>query len=137
MPKSSNRTQKGQFFHWLRNNPGEYTIPELIEKFSMTQVWTKTILRELNLNYPHRVYEKNNKWVIGWQPKGPHGGARFHPPGRKYGRPPKPTHLKRIRCGDITLPKWLYDWLKEQPGPAGRVIERLLIKEYGLKEPKI
>lgn len=70
------------------------------------------------------------------KPKGPHGGARFHPPGRKYGRPPKPAHLKRIHCGDITLPKWLYDWLKEQPGPAGRIIERLLIKEYGLQSPE-
>lgn len=31
------------------------------------------------------------------QPKGPHGGARFHPPGRKYGRPPKVVKVKHLR----------------------------------------
>lgn len=30
------------------------------------------------------------------KPKGSHGGARFHPPGRKYGRPPKEVKAKHI-----------------------------------------
>lgn len=68
--------------------------------------------------------------------KAQHGGARSHPPGRKYGRPPKPGYLKRVRCGDITLPKWLYDWLKVQDKPAGTIIESVLIEKFKLKEPE-
>lgn len=29
--------------------------------------------------------------------KASHGGARFHPPGRKYGRPPKAVKVKHLR----------------------------------------
>lgn len=34
----------------------------------------------------------------GWrEQKSQHGGARFHPPGRKYGRPPKEVKVKHLR----------------------------------------
>ncbi len=47
----------------------------------------------------------------------------------------KPAHLKRAQCTGIRLPQWLLDWLMEQPGSAGRIIERALIERYGLKPP--
>lgn len=64
MPKSFGKTQKGKLFHWTRNNPGEYTVSELAKKFNITKSWTNGILRELTLNYPHRIYKEGEKWVI-------------------------------------------------------------------------
>lgn len=65
-------------------------------------------------------------------PKPNRGGLR-NPPG---GRPPKPSHLKRERCGDYLLPRWLKDWIAQQPEPGGHVIEKVLIEKFDLKEPK-
>lgn len=62
--------------------------------------------------------------------KSKRGGLR-NPAG---GRPPKSKELKRVRCGDITLPQWLHDWLMSQDEPAGHIVEKALIEKFGLKE---
>jgi hypothetical protein len=60
------------------------------------------------------------------------GGLR-NPPG---GRPALPPELRRVRCGFMSIPQWLADWLKEQPEAAGRIVEAALTNEYKLKPPK-
>lgn len=67
------------------------------------------------------------------QTKSNRGGLR-NPAG---GRPAAPAHLRRVRCGDITLPPWLKAWLKENKDgrPMGELIEAALVGWYGIKPP--
>jgi len=64
----------------------------------------------------------------------PKGGPRTPAGGRPAGST-KPETLKRVPCHGISLPNWLIDWLRDQPRPAGRIIEEMLIEKYGLKVP--
>jgi len=64
--------------------------------------------------------------------KSKRGGLR-NPSG---GRPALPPELKRRRCGFMTLPTWLIDWLAEQYEPAGHIIEAALMERYNLEPPK-
>lgn len=66
-----------------------------------------------------------------WDEKPKRGGLR-NPLG---GRPRKPAELKRRRCGDITLPKWLHSWLMAQDTPAGHIVEQALIEKFNLQPP--
>lgn len=52
----------------------------------------------------------------------------------KRGRKPTPAPLKREQC-NFRLPRWLIDWLDEQPDGNGEVIEAALIKAHKLKPP--
>lgn len=63
--------------------------------------------------------------------KSQHGGPR---PGA--GRPPLSDHKKRVRCGHITLQRWVLDWLAGMKRPAGHIIEEALIEKYNLEEPE-
>ena len=49
------------------------------------------------------------------------------------GRPPVPAHLKRNRMTGVRIQQWLLERLMQQPGSKGQLIERLLIKEFGIK----
>ena len=65
----------------------------------------------------------------------PRGGKRLgagRPQGSKS-TVTKPDHLKS-RMVSVRLPKWLADWLKDQPESSGRIIKRALIETYKLKE---
>ena len=53
------------------------------------------------------------------------------------GRPTLPKEIKRVRCGDLTLPKWLHTWLHTQDDPAGHIIEQAVIEKFKLKPPRI
>lgn len=59
-------------------------------------------------------------------------GGLQDPPG---GRPPLPPELKRVRCGDITIPTWLHNWLMSQSEPAGHIVEAALIEKYNPTPP--
>lgn len=63
----------------------------------------------------------------------PRRGGLRNPPG---GRPKKPKHLQVVRCGFMTLPPWIVQWLKAQPGKPGHIVEQALINQYGLTPPK-
>lgn len=68
------------------------------------------------------------------QQKSNRGGLR-NPAG---GRPAAPAHLRRVRCGDITLSPWARDWLKanrSRERPMGELIEAALTGYYGIKPP--
>lgn len=67
--------------------------------------------------------------------KNQHGGPRTPGPGKTLGRNKLLAHLRRVRCGDITLPKWLHTQLMTQSEPAGRIIERWAI-ENGYNPPQ-
>ena len=49
------------------------------------------------------------------------------------GRPPVPAHLKRNRMTGGQIQQWLLERLMQQPGSKGQLIERLLIKEFGIE----
>ena len=57
-----------------------------------------------------------------------HGGLREP----KGGRPPLSNKKKRVRCGWMTLPQWLKDWLLNQEKPAGHIIEETLIEKFNI-----
>jgi hypothetical protein len=52
------------------------------------------------------------------------------------GRPQKSDRLRRVRCGDMTIPQWLHDWLMEQPEPAGHIVDKVLIEKFNLEPPR-
>jgi hypothetical protein len=52
------------------------------------------------------------------------------PKGSSY--PPE----KRRKPFGVRLPLWLIEWIRSQPEPSGRMIERAVILTYGLKRPK-
>jgi hypothetical protein len=54
------------------------------------------------------------------------------------GRPKGTTYPdeKRRKPFGVRLPLWLIEWVRNQAEPSGRIIERALIKTYGLKRPK-
>ena len=45
--------------------------------------------------------------------------------------------MKRSPAGWLTLPQWLNEWLRAQPEPAGRLVERLIIEAAGLQPPVV
>lgn len=61
-------------------------------------------------------------------------GGKRRGAGRPKGTtiPPK----KRRKPFGVRLPLWLIEWVQSQAEPSGRMVERALIKTYGLKRPK-
>ena len=53
----------------------------------------------------------------------------------KAGRPPMSPALKKTAIS-LKLPKWLIDWLDQQPASRPVTIEDALKKVHGLKSPK-
>ena len=43
----------------------------------------------------------------------------------------KPRHLVKIAVG-YKLPRWLVDWLRDQPVPAAQIIEQAIKKTYNI-----
>jgi hypothetical protein len=50
------------------------------------------------------------------------------------GRPAGPPDLVKVPVG-YRLPRWLVDWMREQPQTQAELIEHALIKTYKLKPP--
>lgn len=53
---------------------------------------------------------------------------------KRAGKPPVPAHLKRNHMTGVRLQQWLLERLMQHSGSKGQLIERLLIKEFGLKD---
>lgn len=63
-----------------------------------------------------------------------HGGKRAG-----AGRPKGSSHLDPLMrrvVVSVRLPQWIADWLKDQPVPAGRIIE-IALEDWGLKLTKL
>ena len=58
------------------------------------------------------------------------GGAR-----KGAGRKPAPPELKKIPVG-VKLPRWLVEWMREQPESQAVLIEEALKKRHKLKPPE-
>jgi hypothetical protein len=57
-------------------------------------------------------------------------------PSRRRGRPPVPSHLKRVNLkGACSVPLWLSEWLKKEGDTCSR-IESALIEKYNLVPPE-
>lgn len=55
---------------------------------------------------------------------------------RRRGRPPVPSHLKRVYLGGACrVPQWIAEWLKKE-GDACNRIEAALIEKYKLVPPE-
>jgi hypothetical protein len=55
---------------------------------------------------------------------------------RRRGRPPVPSHLKRVHLGGACrVPQWIAEWLKKE-GDACNRIEAALIEKYKLVPPE-
>jgi hypothetical protein len=54
----------------------------------------------------------------------------------KGGRPASPPHLQRINV-PLRLPRWLVEWIDEQPGARSDVIEAALLRAHKLKPPSV
>ena len=50
------------------------------------------------------------------------------------GRPPAPAELKKESI-HIKLPRWLLDWMSEQPQSRAVLIEDALKKVHGIEPP--
>jgi hypothetical protein len=51
------------------------------------------------------------------------------------GRPPLPAHLKKVPVS-YHLPRWLVEWLREQPGVQAKIIEDALVDQHRIKRPE-
>ena len=51
------------------------------------------------------------------------------------GRKPAPLELKKIPVG-VKLPRWLVEWMREQPESQAVLIEEALKKRHKLKSPE-
>ena len=51
------------------------------------------------------------------------------------GRKPSPPELKKIPVG-LKLPRWLVEWMREQPESQAVLIEEALKKRHKLKPPE-
>jgi len=58
------------------------------------------------------------------------GGTRKAGPGKKIGRTPVPSYLKKVRVGDARITQYKKDALKTLPVSLGTAIEAALDKEY-------
>ena len=56
-------------------------------------------------------------------------------PKSKGGRPPAPPQLQRVNV-PLRLPRWLVEWIDQQPGTRADVIESGMLKAYRLRAPK-
>ena len=54
---------------------------------------------------------------------------------RGAGRKPAPPELKKIPVG-VKLPRWLVEWMREQPESQAVLIEEALKKRHKLKPPE-
>jgi len=55
---------------------------------------------------------------------------------RRKGRPPVPSHLKRVTLkGACSVPQWIADWLNKEGDSCSR-IESALIEKYNLVPPE-
>ncbi|SFO08919.1 hypothetical protein [Xenorhabdus japonica] len=50
------------------------------------------------------------------------------------GRPPIDKNLRKMPV-TIKIPKWIIDWLNEQPETKVRLIENAIIKHYNISPP--
>jgi hypothetical protein len=50
------------------------------------------------------------------------------------GRPSLPAHMKKIPVS-YHLPRWLVDWLRDQPGVQAQIIEQALVDQHHLRRP--
>jgi len=44
------------------------------------------------------------------------------------GRKPVPKYLKRNKLDCFRVPQWIIDWIMEQPGSGGRIIEDAVLR---------
>ena len=51
------------------------------------------------------------------------------------GRKPSPPELKKIPVG-VKLPRWLVEWMRDQPESQAVLIEEALKKRHKLKPPE-
>jgi len=51
------------------------------------------------------------------------------------GRKPSPPELKKIPVG-MKLPRWLVEWMREQPNSQSVLIEDAICKVHKLKRPE-
>jgi len=58
------------------------------------------------------------------------GGER-----KGVGRKPSPPELKKIPVG-VKLPRWLVEWMRDQPESQAVLIEEALKKRHKLKPPE-
>lgn len=55
---------------------------------------------------------------------------------RGAGRKPAPPELKKIPVG-LKLPRWLVEWMREQPESQAVLIEDALKRRHKLKTPEV
>ena len=48
-----------------------------------------------------------------------------------------PDQFKKSKLTNANLPKWIINWINEQPKNPGQIIEEALKNYYNLKPPKI
>lgn len=52
----------------------------------------------------------------------------------KGGRPPAPPALRRVNV-PVRLPRWLVEWMAQQPETPAALIEAALLKAHKLRPP--